>query len=295
MSLAGRSPLRPSASNVPKTLEAARRRDASSTWPVSATIELSSDCVDRLRRYYSSMGRLQLVGRTEALTYAGVTVVTVVLATWFGLHEPPPPQPGKPPPGMISQIEQGHHAQAQRWTESKLVHQGWRDVPLAVGSELPSLVAEGWLNGPPSADDLANHVLVVDVWDEMCGMCTKAAPELVEVYAEYAPRGVIFVGLNSADEKTTAAFISGSGMPWPNGYGAGDTIGKLVGAAPTLFVVDTTGRIVWHDSRSRFRHDQVAGLAQLRVVLQAVLEGAAVPPPPDDFGFGRPAESKEGS
>ena len=242
------------------------------------------------------MGRFHLVGRTEALTYAGVAVVTVAVATWLGLREPLPPQPSGPPPEFVRQITENVRAEAKRWTDSKLVHEGWRDVPLAVGSELPSLVADGWLNGPPpTADDLLDHVVVVDVWDEMCAMCSKAAPELVEVYKEYAPQGVIFVGLNPADEKTTAAFIDGSGMSWPTGYGAAETIEKLVGSAPTLFVVDGAGRIAWHDSRARFRHDEVAALAQLRVVLQAMLEGRPVPPPPDDFGFGRPAKAEEGT
>jgi thiol-disulfide isomerase/thioredoxin len=251
------------------------------------------DCVDPWRRYHGGMGRFRLVGRTEALTYSGVAVATVAVAGWLGLREPLPPQPSGPPPAFVRQIQENVRAEAKRWTESKLVHQGWRDVPLAVGSELPSLVAEGWLNGPPPmADDLADHVLVIDVWDEMCGMCSKAAPELVEVYQEYAPQGVIFVGLNPADEKTTAAFMEGSGISWPNGYGAAETIEKLVGAAPTLFVVDSTGRIAWHDSRSRYRHDQAAALPQLRVVLRAVLEGLPVPPPPDDFGFGRPPRAE---
>lgn len=239
------------------------------------------------------MARFYLTGRTEALTYSAVAVVAVAAALWLGLREPQP-QVTKPDAEFIRQIARHHVEEARRWSESKLVHQGWRDVPLAVGTELPELAAEGWLNGPPpTTGDLADRVVVVDVWDEMCGMCSEAAPALVEVYKEYAPRGVVFVGLNPADEKTTAAFLHEAGISWPNGYGAGKTIENLVGAAPTLFVVNRSGQIAWHDSRARFRHDQAAALAQLRDVLRAVLDGLPVPLPPEDPGFGRPAERKE--
>ncbi|HEV3006039.1 MAG TPA: TlpA disulfide reductase family protein, partial [Pirellulales bacterium] len=189
------------------------------------------------------MARFHFIGRTEALTYSAAAAATVACAMWFGLREPPPPEPIPPDPEVIRRIEESNRVEAKRWTESKLVHEGWRDVPLAVGSELPDLVAEGWLNGPPpNVDDLAGKVVVVDVWDEMCGMCSKTVPELVDIHREYSSRGVIFVGLNPADEPTTGAFLQGTDVSWPNGYGAGETIKKLVGSAPTLFVVDGTGQ-----------------------------------------------------
>lgn len=38
-------------------------------------------------------------------------------------------------------------------------------APLDVGESVPSITAEGWINGPgPSPGDLENKVVLIDVW-----------------------------------------------------------------------------------------------------------------------------------
>ena len=93
-----------------------------------------------------------------------------------------------------------------------------------------------------------------------------------------------FVGLTLADQAGAESFVSEHGIACPVGYGADETIGKLAGTAPTIFVVDSEGRVAWHDSRARYTHDDIAGLPQLRAALAALIAGEPVPPPPVDRG-----------
>ncbi|HVC94927.1 MAG TPA: TlpA disulfide reductase family protein [Pirellulales bacterium] len=130
------------------------------------------------------------------------------------------------------------------------------DHPLAPGKHVPSIRAEGWLNvgsdGPP---DVADRVVVVDVWAEWCPVCREAAGDLIAVHRKYRERGVIFVTLTMEEAGTAGKMVESAGIPWPVGYGASETMRALVGTAPTVFVIDRDGRIAWHDDRARFRHD----------------------------------------
>ncbi len=43
------------------------------------------------------------------------------------------------------------------------------------------------------------------------------------------------------------AFVEGLNIPWPNAYGAGETVEALgVRALPTVFVVGRDGKIIWN-------------------------------------------------
>lgn len=121
---------------------------------------------------------------------------------------------------------------------------------LNVGQPAPALVAEGWLNSAlPSDSDLAGKVLVIDVWAYWCGPCANAAPELVELYEQYKSQDVVFLGLTSEGSDAISksqTFLDRLEIPWPNGYGASQTINALeVEYLPTVLVIDPQGIITW--------------------------------------------------
>jgi len=133
--------------------------------------------------------------------------------------------------------------------QPKKNRQSYAGLPL--GATLPAIEAEGWLNGTaPSADELKGKVIVIDAWAYWCGPCRREAPHLVELYNKYKDRGVVFLGLTKEEENSldkSKAFLSETGVTWPNGYGAGSTLLALhVEALPTVLVFDREGSVVWN-------------------------------------------------
>lgn len=93
-------------------------------------------------------------------------------------------------------------------------------------------------------------VVVLNVWYAACGPCRAEAPDLQDVAAEYADRGVRFVGLNTRDDAPTAqAFQRRFAITYPSILDRdGAAIVALRGeispqAVPTTLVIDRQGRV----------------------------------------------------
>lgn len=120
----------------------------------------------------------------------------------------------------------------------------------SAGDPMPPIVAERWINGEgPTSEELAGHVVVLDVWASWCTYCRVDAPELVALHEKYKDQGVIFIGLSteSADFlPDMQAYVTACGFTWPNGYGADLTIDALkIEGIPRIWVVGKDGTIVW--------------------------------------------------
>ena len=124
--------------------------------------------------------------------------------------------------------------------------------PIAGGMPLPEIMAEGWLNTQhvPSRDSLLGKTVVIDFWFLDCPPCRAAIPELAQLYRQYHPLGVEFVGLTvdmAADVPRLQEFIDQTkGFDWPVGYGSHPTHEILgVSGYPTLIAFDSTGSAIW--------------------------------------------------
>ena len=70
-------------------------------------------------------------------------------------------------------------------------------MPLRTGTALPTLDgAASWLNGRPSAEDLAGQPVLVHVWSVSCSICHDVAAEVARWRAEYAPRGLVVISVH---------------------------------------------------------------------------------------------------
>lgn len=125
---------------------------------------------------------------------------------------------------------------------------------LRPGETAPAFTALGWLNGdPPSAAELKGKVVVIDAWFAACPPCRRKAPELVELFNRFQARGVVFIGLTpDGEERLTSVrwFLEQTGITWPNGYGAVETLEKLLpdgGYFPSTWVVGPDGKVTWNE------------------------------------------------
>lgn len=79
--------------------------------------------------------------------------------------------------------------------------------------------------------------------------CRKEAPYLVQIHQKYKDQGVVFISLTAEDAAALADiedFVNETGITWPVGYGAVDTLAALrADYIPALWVVDQSGMIVW--------------------------------------------------
>ena len=132
---------------------------------------------------------------------------------------------------------------------------GGRRAGRAVGTPMPRIKAQGWLNGEePTSQELANKVLVIDAWASWCGPCRQQAPEMVLLHEKYQPQGVEFIGITMETAEELEAmqnFLNVTGITWKNAYGAEETLRELgADAIPMVWVVDRHNQIVWNQSSS---------------------------------------------
>ena len=67
---------------------------------------------------------------------------------------------------------------------------------LSAGAVAPDFVANDTLGNAFQLSSLKGSYVVVDFWASWCGDCRREIPSVKELFAEYAPRGVKFVGLS---------------------------------------------------------------------------------------------------
>lgn len=124
-----------------------------------------------------------------------------------------------------------------------------------------------------SADTLG-HVTVVNFWYAGCAPCRAEAPDLVAAYEQFAPQGVMFIGVNTRDQDAQAQqFAEEFGVSYPSIM---DTAGNRsvqrafagqvpLNAVPTTLVLDTEGRVAHRVI------GQLAGESQLRTLIDETL------------------------
>jgi thiol-disulfide isomerase/thioredoxin len=102
-----------------------------------------------------------------------------------------------------------------------------------------------------SLSSYAGKVVVVNVWGAWCPPCRAEADDLAAAARELAPKGVVFVGINTRDasQDNARSFERRYGVPYPSIYDPGGR--NLLAfhrtltpnAIPSTVVIDAQGRV----------------------------------------------------
>lgn len=99
--------------------------------------------------------------------------------------------------------------------------------------------------GPP---DFPGQVVVVDFWATWCTPCRAQAAILEDVHAEWADRGVQFLAVDVAEERSLVEkFVAENPFPYPVLLDPEDELSARLGLAalPTLMVISSDGQIIY--------------------------------------------------
>jgi len=105
-----------------------------------------------------------------------------------------------------------------------------------------------------SMSGLRGKVVVVDFWATWCGPCVAEMPHMKDLYAEYADRGVEFIGV-SLDQpdykgglKKLEDYCKDEEIPWPqyyqgNFWTSAFSMSWGVSSIPSMFIIDKDGNL----------------------------------------------------
>jgi cytochrome c biogenesis protein CcmG/thiol:disulfide interchange protein DsbE len=139
--------------------------------------------------------------------------------------------------------------------------------PMAPTFDLPGLDSQKKV----SLQSLRGKVVVVNFWASWCVGCQDEASDLNALAARWRSKGVVFVGLNAQDLTSDArSFARAHNVRYTLVHASDDSIKDRYGvtAFPETFVIDRSGRAVYHLEVNRLASSESLDGALGRAVAQ---------------------------
>ena len=91
------------------------------------------------------------------------------------------------------------------------------------------------------------HVVVLDFWGSWCGPCNAEQPELNTLAAQWAPKGVTFLGIDESESSANGgAYERSYKVPYPSVNDSSQLVASEYNVLdpPTVIVIDAKGNMV---------------------------------------------------
>lgn len=117
---------------------------------------------------------------------------------------------------------------------------------------LPEISAAAWRNwkgdAPPTLASLKDKVVVVEFWATWCAPCIEGIPHLNDLHKKHAAQGLVILSMTDQERGPVEKFIDkkGDGMSYPIGMESETAYAYGVSGIPHAFVIDRSGKLVWH-------------------------------------------------
>lgn len=141
------------------------------------------------------------------------------------------------------------------------------DQPVDLNVAFPDMEGK-----PHLLSEWRGKVLVINFWASWCPPCVEEMPEFVRLQTELSSKGVVFIGILSADETSAAkAFLKDRPVNYPildgsiGGSAWSAKLGNSTDVLPVSLVIDAQGNIV-HRELGLFSREEV--LEQINAALR---------------------------
>lgn len=119
-----------------------------------------------------------------------------------------------------------------------------------IGKPAPEVQLHGNNGQTVTLSSFRGKPLFVEFWATWCAPCINLMPELKKLYSETAPKGLVWIGVDS-DQVPEAAtkYIANEHLSWPDYHDADGTIGAAFGkqAIPLGVLIGSDGTIKFYD------------------------------------------------
>jgi thiol-disulfide isomerase/thioredoxin len=139
-----------------------------------------------------------------------------------------------------------------------------KNVKLAeVGETAPEISAKEWINlkTPPTLGSLRGKVVLVEFWATWCGPCVECIPHLNELQRKYAGGNFQLLSFVEEGHQTMDKFLTRKNVEYPIGLESDSLQDYGISSIPHAFVIDRTGKIIWHGHSASPDLDKVIATA----------------------------------
>lgn len=156
---------------------------------------------------------------------------------------------------------------------------------LPIGDQAPDFELQDHAGKTHSLSAYAGKIIVLNFCSQECPWSRGADAKINEVARAYAPKEVVFLGIDShrsTQPEAIQAHTENAGVPYPVLKDTGNAYADKLGAqrTPEFFIVDRQGKLAYHGAfDNRTRPDQMGSSNYVADALDALLAGQKVAKP----------------